>query len=349
MTLYFGSFSPVVRERVEKFCSYGCIFGCLIWPEFFFLFFFATLAWYEPVFIREYFYTAIGYKSNSLLSQKPKNRRERNSYYFRPQAGRLRSPERAFLEVKRLLIRFKKPILIHRDVFPMTVLSILLPWVFGEISLLLVILIFLVFAATKNAFGVRRTLLDKHRLITKYLVFTLTSLLIFFWFHNNPATLVLFSYQHYIISDFYSENIKTCLISYTGFFLWVTGEYLIKYSDLKKINLIEFPIIICFTLFFMLLLVSSFNLFGAYVSLEGVTFSLYILAGMNYNSQNSLEAGMKYFCLGALSSGFLLYGISLVFIMTKSLVFLELRFLFSGLNELPLLLSFGLIFIFFGF
>jgi NADH-quinone oxidoreductase subunit N len=99
----------------------------------------------------------------------------------------------------------------------------------------------------------------------------------------------------------------------------------------------------------MLLLVSSFNIFGAYVSLEGVTFSLYILGGMNYNSQNSLESGMKYFCLGALSSGFLLFGISLVFVITKTVDFAELRFLFSVLDELPILLSFALIFIFFGF
>jgi NADH-quinone oxidoreductase subunit N len=99
----------------------------------------------------------------------------------------------------------------------------------------------------------------------------------------------------------------------------------------------------------MLLLVSSFNLFGAYVSLEGLTFSLYILAGMNHNSQNSLEAGIKYFCLGALSSGFLLFGVALVFIMTKTLDFSELRFLFSSLEKLPFLLSFSLIFIFFGF
>jgi NADH-quinone oxidoreductase subunit N len=70
---------------------------------------------------------------------------------------------------------------------------------------------------------------------------------------------------------------------------------------------------------------------------------------MNYNSQNSLESGMKYFCLGALSSGFLLFGISLVFVITKTVDFAELRFLFSVINELPLLLSFALIFIFFGF
>jgi NADH-quinone oxidoreductase subunit N len=98
----------------------------------------------------------------------------------------------------------------------------------------------------------------------------------------------------------------------------------------------------------MLLLVSSFDLFGAYVSLEGLTFSLFTLAGLNSKTQNSSESGIKYFCLGALSSGFLLFGISLVFIITKSLDFLEVRFLFSLVKELPLLLSFALIFVFFG-
>jgi NADH-quinone oxidoreductase subunit N len=129
----------------------------------------------------------------------------------------------------------------------------------------------------------------------------------------------------------------------------ITLEYLLSYSALKEINLVEFPLVVSFALFFMLLLVSSFNIFGAYVSLEGITFSLYILAGMNYNSQNSLEAGIKYFCLGALSSGFLLFGIALIFIMTKTMDLFELRFLFSTITTVPLLLSFALVFLFFGF
>lgn len=162
---------------------------------------------------------------------------------------------------------------------------------------------------------------------------------------NDP----LFSHEYYLLTDFYTVHIKYYLFLCTGAFLQITAEYLLKYSVAQKINLIEFPLIICFSLFFMLLLVSSFNLFGAYVAIEGLTFSLYILAGMNYNSQNSLEAGMKYFCLGALASGFFLFGVALVFITTKTLDFLELRFLFNIVDELPLLVTFGLIFIFFGF
>jgi NADH-quinone oxidoreductase subunit N len=122
----------------------------------------------------------------------------------------------------------------------------------------------------------------------------------------------------------------------------------LRCAHTNRVNLIELPLLVCFSLFFMLLLVSSFDLFGAYVSVEGLTFSLYILAGMNYNSELCLEAGVKYFCLGVLASGFFLYGIALVFITTKTLNFLELRLLFNSVAYLPLLVKFGLVFIIFG-
>jgi NADH-quinone oxidoreductase subunit N len=187
-----------------------------------------------------------------------------------------------------------------------------------------------------------QSLYKKHLFVSNCLVLTLLGGLM----RSFQFGLV---YEGYIIHDRYALDVQWYLIVCTVFFLLVTLEYLLRYSYEKKINLVELPVVVCFALFFMLLLVSSFNVFGAYVSLEGITFSLYILGGMNYNSQNSLEAGMKYFCLGAMSSGVLLFGIALIFIMTKTLGFLELRFLFNELNDLPLLLSFALIFIFFGF
>jgi NADH-quinone oxidoreductase subunit N len=158
-----------------------------------------------------------------------------------------------------------------------------------------------------------------------------------------------FIHQGYIICDFYTVTVKWYLLGSIFVFLIVTFEYLLKFSEQNKINLVEFPVVICFSSFFMLFLVSSFNLFGAYLSLEAVTFSLYILAGINCNSQTAVESSMKYFCLGALSSGFLLFGVALTFIATKTLDFAELKFLFDSLSELPLFLSFALLFMFFGF
>jgi NADH-quinone oxidoreductase subunit N len=193
---------------------------------------------------------------------------------------------------------------------------------------------------------------ERHRIVTTYLIsyLKLFATTIFFvessiWFAHEQTKVLQ---QGYIISNFYTETIKIYLIVCTVFFLLITAEYLFRCARTNGINLIEFPLLVCFALFFMLLLVSSFNLFGAYVAVEGLTFSLYILAGMNYNSQNCLEAGMKYFCLGVLASGFFLFGIALVFITTKTLDFLELRFLFNSVMGLPLLVKFALVFIMFG-
>jgi len=168
-------------------------------------------------------------------------------------------------------------------------------------------------------------------------------------FAGSGGTAGKFSYQEYVVQDYYALSIKYYLTLCTIFFLFITLEYLLEHSAENGLNLVEFPLVICFALFFMLLLVSSYNLFGAYLSLEGLTFSLYILAGLSCNSQGSQEAGLKYFCLGGLSSGFLLYGIALVFIITKTLNFSALKYVFNSLAELPLILSFALIFIFFGF
>lgn len=212
------------------------------------------------------------------------------------------------------------------------------------------ILALLIFAATRQAFGFSWTYVEKYKIVSKRLIFVLAVVFFtHFVFLSAGGSGTMYYQQHYLVSDYYTRSIRAYLLCCAILFLLLTSEYLILYSVKRQINLVEFPLIIGFALFFMLLFVCSFNVFGSYVSLEGITFSLYILAGMNYNSQNSLEAGMKYFCLGALSSGFLLFGIALTFIMTKTLDFGELRFLFERTEELPLLLSFALIFIFFGF
>jgi NADH-quinone oxidoreductase subunit N len=140
----------------------------------------------------------------------------------------------------------------------------------------------------------------------------------------------------------------------------MTLFYVDAYMSRLKANFAEFPLIIAFSIFFMLCLISSFNLFGAYVCLEGVSFSLYILSGFNFSySQVSIESSIKYFCLGVLSSGILLFGVALIFLQFGTLDFVELRHCFNylSLNSLEAkqfffstpLLRFALIYVFFGF
>ncbi|MCP5037665.1 MAG: NADH-quinone oxidoreductase subunit N, partial [Rhodobacteraceae bacterium] len=75
----------------------------------------------------------------------------------------------------------------------------------------------------------------------------------------------------------------------------------------------EYPILIALASVGMMVMVSASDLMVLYMGLELQSLSLYIVAALNRDSTKSTEAGLKYFVLGALSSGLLLYGVSLVY------------------------------------
>ena len=79
------------------------------------------------------------------------------------------------------------------------------------------------------------------------------------------------------------------------------------------IDFYEFPILIIFDTLGMMVMVSSNDLLSMFIGLELQSLSLYVLAALNRNSLLSSEAGIKYFILGALSSGLLLFGISYIY------------------------------------
>jgi NADH-quinone oxidoreductase subunit N len=78
----------------------------------------------------------------------------------------------------------------------------------------------------------------------------------------------------------------------------------------------EFSQLILLATLGMMLLISSNDLISLYLSIELISLSLYILATIRRNSQHSTEAGLKYFLLGALTSGLLLFGMGLLYTFT---------------------------------
>lgn len=112
------------------------------------------------------------------------------------------------------------------------------------------------------------------------------------------------------------------------------------YSAQQKI-LKEFIFLILFSIFFMLMLLSSNDFLFSYFSIEGMSFCLYILAATIYYNRFSLESALKYFILGGIASSILLYGISFIFIITSSLDFFYIKYYFlmnnSTLNYLDVL------------
>ena len=81
----------------------------------------------------------------------------------------------------------------------------------------------------------------------------------------------------------------------------------------KSIDKPEYYALVLFSIIGMITMASSFDLIVIFLGLEIMSVPLYVLAGLNRNSPKSNEAAMKYFIMGAFASGFLLYGIALVY------------------------------------
>ena len=86
-----------------------------------------------------------------------------------------------------------------------------------------------------------------------------------------------------------------------------------KPQKIDGFNQPEYPVLILFSVLGMVLMTSSKNLISLYMALELQSLPLYVIAAINRDNLKSSEAGLKYFILGALSSGLLLFGMSLVY------------------------------------
>ena len=92
----------------------------------------------------------------------------------------------------------------------------------------------------------------------------------------------------------------------------------------------EFHLLVLMAVLGMLLMISAHDLIALYMGLELQSLSLYVIAAMRTNSLRSSEAGLKYFLLGALSSGMLLYGASLVYGFAGSTAYADIA---TSLND----------------
>lgn len=120
----------------------------------------------------------------------------------------------------------------------------------------------------------------------------------------------------FIVNDFV-VFIKILLLFGSSLIVLISSTYL-KEQDMMRF---EYPFLILFATLGMMLMVSAHNLISLYMGLELQSLSLYVLAAFRRDTLKSTEAGLKYFVLGALSSGLILYGCSLLYGFTGSLDF----------------------------
>jgi NADH-quinone oxidoreductase subunit N len=124
-----------------------------------------------------------------------------------------------------------------------------------------------------------------------------------------------------------------------------------NYLAVEKRGTFEYSILILLSTAGMMMLISAADLIALYLGLELMSLALYVVAAIDRDSVRSTEAGLKYFVLGALSSGMLLYGASLVYGFTGTVSFAGIAKATTqgGTSTTNLGLVFGLVFLFAGF
>src|ERR1700678_1309549 len=120
----------------------------------------------------------------------------------------------------------------------------------------------------------------------------------------------------------------------------------IDYAKRQKQERFEYSVLIVLSTLGMLMLISAADLIALYLGLELMSLPLFVVAASHRTSLRSTEAGLKYFVLGALSSGMLLYGASLVYGFTGTVSFVGIA---HSAAEAGSGLIFGLVFLFAGF
>src|SRR6185503_9816441 len=111
-----------------------------------------------------------------------------------------------------------------------------------------------------------------------------------------------------------------------------------------QLSRFELPVVMLLATLGMLLMVSASSFRSLYMGLELQSLALYVLAAFNRDHLRSTEAGLKYFVLGALSSGMMLYGISLIYGFTGTTSFADVAMI-VGQGQLSIGLIFGLVFL----
>jgi len=118
------------------------------------------------------------------------------------------------------------------------------------------------------------------------------------------------------------------------------------YAKRERQQRFEYSVLIVLSTLGMLMLISAADLIALYLGLELMSLPLYVVAASHRDSLRSTEAGLKYFVLGALSSGMLLYGASLVYGFTGAVTFSAIA---QAASRGGIGLIFGLVFLFAGF
>jgi NADH-quinone oxidoreductase subunit N len=133
------------------------------------------------------------------------------------------------------------------------------------------------------------------------------------------------------VVDTFAAFFKVLVLIASGMALVISKSYM----ERQGIARFEFAVLILFATLGMLMMISANDLISLYIGLELQSLSLYVIASFQRDDQRSTEAGLKYFVLGAVASGMLLYGSSLIYGFTGTTSFDALGQHFAAATGAP--------------
>src|SRR5215813_4781127 len=157
----------------------------------------------------------------------------------------------------------------------------------------------------------------------------------------QPSGKIVAFHGSFVLDD-YARFLKVLALAGSAVAIVMSIEFLGAIGQQK----FEYPVLILLSTSGMLVLVSAGDLIALYLGFELMSLALYVIAAIDRDNARSTEAGLKYFVLGALSSGMLLYGCSLIYGFTGTVSFAGIA---KATGQGGLGLTFGLVFLFVGF
>ena len=148
-------------------------------------------------------------------------------------------------------------------------------------------------------------------------------------------------YSGLSVSDSYSRFVKLLVLASSILGVVMSLDYN-EHEDLRRF---EFPVLMLFATIGMMIMASASNMMTLYMGVELNSLAIYVLAAFARDDLRSSEAGLKYFVLGALASGLLLYGISLVYGFSGSMAFDHLAFVLADPARASAGLVVGIVFV----
>ena len=149
------------------------------------------------------------------------------------------------------------------------------------------------------------------------------------------------AFNGHFVSDAMANVLKLFIIAVVGIVFVYSREYLKDRAIFKG----EFYVLGLFATLGMMIMVSAHSLLSIYLGLELLSLSLYAMVAFNRDNSDASEAAMKYFVLGAIASGMLLYGMSMIYGATGTLDITQIAAIIADQKQNGMVLVFGLVFL----